>query len=93
MPTSPPTATKAYEKVQPIAGAEQAMKDLAAMNLILATTTGFDGPLTKAILSRLGWQHYFAASITSDDVTRRPARALYAVSRHGSRPRQRDRQW
>ena len=62
------TVTKAYEKVQPIAGAEQAMKDLRAMNLTLATTTGFDGPLTKSILSRLGWQHYFVASITSDDV-------------------------
>jgi phosphonatase-like hydrolase len=62
------TVTRAYEKVQPIPGAEQAMKDLGAMNLTLATTTGFDGPLTKAILSRLGWQHYFVASITSDDV-------------------------
>jgi phosphonatase-like hydrolase len=63
------TVTTAYQKVQPIAGAEQAMKELAAMDLILATTTGFDGPLTKSILSRLGWQHYFAASITSDDVS------------------------
>ena len=63
------TVTKAYQKVQPIAGAEQAMKELAAMDLVLATTTGFDGPLTRSILSRLGWQHYFAASITSDDVT------------------------
>ncbi|HEY1875912.1 MAG TPA: HAD family hydrolase [Rhizomicrobium sp.] len=63
------TVTKAYEKVQPIAGAEQALKELAAMKLILATSTGFDGPLTKSILSRLGWQHYFVASITSDDVT------------------------
>ena len=63
------TVTKAYEKVQPIAGAEQALKELAAMKLILATSTGFDGPLTKSILSRLGWQHYFVASITSDDVS------------------------
>src|SRR5579863_7898501 len=63
------TVTKAYEKVQPISGAEQALKELAAMKLILATSTGFDGPLTKSILSRLGWQHYFVASITSDDVT------------------------
>jgi len=63
------TVSKAYEKVQPIAGAEQALKELAAMNLILATSTGFDGPLTKSILSRLGWQHYFVASITSDDVS------------------------
>jgi phosphonatase-like hydrolase len=62
------TAGKAYEKVQPISGAEQALKELQAMKLILATTTGFDRPLTTAILSRLGWQHYFVASITSDDV-------------------------
>ena len=68
------TVTRTYEKVQPIPGAEQALKDLAAMDLILATTTGFDGPLTKSILSRLGWQHYFAGSITSDDVSEgRPA--------------------
>ena len=63
------TVTKSYEKVQPIAGAEQALKELAAMKLMLATSTGFDGPLTKSILSRLGWQHYFVASITSDDVS------------------------
>ena len=44
------------------------------MDLILATTTGFDRPLTTAILARLGWPHYFAASITSDDVSEgRPA--------------------
>jgi phosphonatase-like hydrolase len=68
------TASKAYEKVQPIAGAEQAMKELAAMKLLLATTTGFDHVLTTAILSRLGWQHYFVASISSDQVREgRPA--------------------
>jgi phosphonatase-like hydrolase len=68
------TVTKAYEKVQPIAGAEQALKELRAMDLILATTTGFDRPLTTAILARLGWPHYFAASVTSDDVSEgRPA--------------------
>ena len=62
------TATKAYEKVQPIPGAEKAMQELQAMKLLLATTTGFDRPLTTAVLSRLGWQHYFVASVTSDDV-------------------------
>lgn len=68
------TVTKAYENVQPIAGAQQALKELRAMDLILATTTGFDRPLTTTILARLGWQHYFAASITSDDVSEgRPA--------------------
>jgi phosphonatase-like hydrolase len=68
------TATKAYEKVQPIPGAEKAMQELAAMKLLLATTTGFDQVLTTAILSRLGWQHYFVASISSDQVREgRPA--------------------
>jgi len=68
------TAGKAYEKVQPIPGAEQAMKELAAMKLLMATTTGFDQVLTTAILSRLGWQHYFVASISSDQVREgRPA--------------------
>jgi phosphonatase-like hydrolase len=68
------SATKAYRNVQPIPGAEQALKELAAMKLPLATTTGFDQVLTTAILSHLGWQHYFAASISSDQVTEgRPA--------------------
>jgi len=62
------TASKAYEKVQPIPGAENALKELQAMKLLLATTTGFDRTLTTQVLSHLGWQHYFAASITSDDV-------------------------
>jgi phosphonatase-like hydrolase len=62
------TASKAYANVQPIPGAEQALKELQAMKLILATTTGFDRSLTTQVLSHLGWQHYFVASITSDDV-------------------------
>ena len=62
------TVGKAYERVQPIPGAEQAIKELLAMKLVLATTTGFDRALTTQVLSHLGWQHYFVASITSDDV-------------------------
>ena len=62
------TASKAYRNVQPIPGAEQALKELQTMNLILATSTGFDRTLTTQVLSHLGWQHYFVASITSDDV-------------------------
>ncbi len=62
------TASKAYADVQPIPGAEQALKELQAMKLILATSTGFDRALTTQVLSHLGWQHYFVASITSDDV-------------------------
>ena len=62
------TASKAYANVQPIPGAEKALQELAAMKLLLATTTGFDRPLTTQVLSHLGWQKYFVASITSDDV-------------------------
>ena len=62
------TVSKAYANVQPITGAEDALKELQAMKLLLATTTGFDRALTTQVLSHLGWQHYFVASITSDDV-------------------------
>jgi phosphonatase-like hydrolase len=63
------TVSKAYEKVLPIPGAEDVLKQLQAMQLILATTTGFDRALTSAILTRLAWRPYFIASITSDDVS------------------------
>jgi len=62
------TVSKAYQNVQPIPGAEKTLQELAAMKLLLATSTGFDRPLTTQVLSHLGWQHYFVASITSDDV-------------------------
>ncbi len=59
---------KAYADVRPIDGAENAMHRLRDDGYILATTTGFDRPLTQTILGRLGWRSMFAASITSDDV-------------------------
>jgi phosphonatase-like hydrolase len=58
----------AYRNVKPIPGAEQAMNEMRREGYLLATTTGFDGPLSRTILGRLGWQHFFVASITSDDV-------------------------
>ena len=58
----------AYLHVRPIQGAEEAMRRLRRQGYILATTTGFDGPLTRTILGRLGWQSLFVASVTSDDV-------------------------
>jgi phosphonatase-like hydrolase len=60
--------SRAYVNVKPIAGAEDAMKEMRASGYLLATTTGFDRPLTRAILHRLNWEPLFAASITSDDV-------------------------
>ena len=44
----------AYVRVRPIEGAEAAMHRLRGEGYILATTTGFDGPLTRTILGRLG---------------------------------------
>jgi phosphonatase-like hydrolase len=79
-------AMQAYEKVEPIAGAEDALKELRAMDLLLATTTGFDRSLATAILARLGWQHYFAASVTSDDVAEgRPAPFMLFRAMEGAR--------
>jgi phosphonatase-like hydrolase len=59
---------RAYASVQPIAGAEAAIKQMRQAGLLLATTTGFDRQLTRAILHRLSWEDYFVAMVTSDDV-------------------------
>jgi phosphonatase-like hydrolase len=58
-----------YASVPPIAGAEEAFQKMRASGLLLATTTGFDREITNSIFDRLGWRKYFAATITSDDVT------------------------
>lgn len=60
--------TRAYAEVQPIAGIEQAIADMRGMGLLLATSTGFDRPLTDTIFRRLKWHDLFAATVTSDDV-------------------------
>ena len=62
------TASKAYADVQPIAGAEDALKGFRAQGYLLAATTGFDRKLNSQIMKKLGWEHYFVASVTSDDV-------------------------
>lgn len=59
---------ESYQTAKGIAGAENAFRAMQKMGLTLATSTGFDGPITASILRRLGWEHYFAARITSDDV-------------------------
>jgi phosphonatase-like hydrolase len=58
----------AYRTVPPIAGAEDAFRKLGQSGYLLATTTGFDREITGQIFRRLGWERYFAATITSDDV-------------------------
>jgi len=57
-----------YQTVKGIPGAEDAFHALQGMGLTLATSTGFDGPITSSIMTRLGWERYFIAQITSDDV-------------------------
>jgi phosphonatase-like hydrolase len=59
---------EAYSTVPPIAGAEEAFRSLRRSGFLLATTTGFDREITTSIFRRLGWQEYFEATITSDDV-------------------------
>jgi phosphonatase-like hydrolase len=61
-------AEKAYANIQPIAGAEDALKRMQGMGLTLATTTGFGRELNDQILHHLGWQKYFIVMVSSDDV-------------------------
>ncbi|MCW5978407.1 MAG: HAD hydrolase-like protein [Bryobacteraceae bacterium] len=63
-----------YRSVPPIAGAEDAIRQLRAGGFLVATTTGFDRAISTSIFRRLGWEGLFAASICSDDVAQgRPA--------------------
>jgi phosphonatase-like hydrolase len=57
-----------YRSVPPIAGAEDAIRQLRQNGYVLATNTGFDRAITMSIFRRLGWEQYFAAIICSDDV-------------------------
>jgi phosphonatase-like hydrolase len=58
-----------YRSVPPIAGAENAIREMRAKGYLVATTTGFDRAITASIFDRLDWKKYFAATICSDDVT------------------------
>lgn len=63
-----------YQTVPPIAGVEDAIRKMRETGYLLATTTGFDRETTTAIFRRLGWEKYFVASVSSDDVAQgRPA--------------------
>jgi phosphonatase-like hydrolase len=57
-----------YKTVKSIPGAEESFRTMRKMGLTLATSTGFDRPITSSIMARLGWEPYFVAQITSDDV-------------------------
>jgi phosphonatase-like hydrolase len=65
---------EAYAKVQPIVGAEDAIRAMRKSGLLVATTTGFDRQTTDLIFRRLGWHDYFVATVASDEVAEgRPA--------------------
>ena len=62
------------KSLRPIAGAEEAVRELRRRGVKTATITGFYRELRDAILERLGWRDLFDAHVSSDDVPRgRPA--------------------
>jgi phosphonatase-like hydrolase len=61
-------ADVAYKDVRPLPGIEEAMREMRADGLLLATSTGFGRELNATIFRRLKWGEQFAASINSDDV-------------------------
>ena len=60
-----------YRSVPPVGRRRKTpmLRQLRQRGYLLATTTGFDGAITASIVHRLGWEQYFAATISSDDVT------------------------
>ena len=61
-------ADVAYKDVRPLPGIEEAMREMRAQGLLLATSTGFGKELNTTIFRRLKWGEQFAVSINSDDV-------------------------
>ena len=51
-----------YRSVPPIAGAEDAIRQLRKSGYLVATTTGFDRVISTSIFRRLGWEQHFAAT-------------------------------
>lgn len=63
-----------YKDVPPIDGAETAFRNLLQSGCLLASSTGFGREVATSVFHRLGWEKYFTAMITSDDVAQgRPA--------------------
>jgi phosphonatase-like hydrolase len=61
-------AIKVYKDVPPIDGVEGAFQELLMRGYLLASSTGFGREIASSIFHRLGWEKYFTAMITSDDV-------------------------
>jgi phosphonatase-like hydrolase len=75
-----------YRSVPPIAGAEDAIRQLRQSGYLVATTTGFDRAITTSIFRRLGWEQYFAAIVCSDDVVQgRPSPFMLFHAMEGAR--------
>ena len=56
------------EQLAPIAGVEDVFESLRKRGMQLALTTGFGRPTLELVVQRLGWQEWFAASVSSDEV-------------------------
>jgi phosphonatase-like hydrolase len=56
------------EQLAPVAGAEEVFESLRKRGMQLALTTGFGASTLAMVVRRLGWQEWFAATVSSDDV-------------------------
>jgi phosphonatase-like hydrolase len=76
------------EQLAPIAGAEETFESLRKRGMQMALTTGFGQATLDLVVRRLGWEEWFAAKISSDEVKMgRPAPYLIfrAMARCGCR--------
>ena len=56
------------EQLAPIAGAEETFESLRKRGMQMALTTGFGQATLDLVVRRLGWEEWFAAKISSDEV-------------------------
>jgi phosphonatase-like hydrolase len=56
------------EQLAPVMGAEDAFESLRKRGMQLALTTGFGRATLELVVHRLGWQQWFAAMVSSDEV-------------------------
>lgn len=56
------------DQLAPIPGAEEVFESLRKRGMQLALTSGFGQPTVELVVKRLGWQEWFSAMISSDEV-------------------------
>jgi phosphonatase-like hydrolase len=56
------------EQLAPIVGVEDVFESLRKRGMQLALTTGFGNSTLELLVRRLGWQEWFAAMVSSDEV-------------------------